>query len=355
MTDLGIGQTFFSGYRTVDQVLQDLRTLDASSPLATLVDYGDSYAKTVGGLTLPDGSRCLGYDLLALKITRGAAAKPPLVVVAGMHSRELLQAEIALRFAQHLVFNYGADSAVQSVVDSRDIYIIPTCNPDGLFTVARGGNSPNFQRKNIDPSNGTGDWPPGLNNHTGIDLNRNFNFKWDASVTAGFTSTVASSEFYKGPSAASEPEATALQTFLTSILEDQRGTGDEDAAPADTEGLVLDLHQNAGTGNECCFPWSWTTTNCPNHAELSALATRLAAHISFDVGQLADHLGYTLSGGFIDWVYGTFGVPALLFEDGLFTGGAPFLTVYNDVITKWPTRCKMLMDAASVAATPYSL
>ncbi len=42
-----------------------------------------------------------------------------------------------LHLIVHLLCHYNHDDAITSLVDSTDIYILPTMNPDGYRTAAR--------------------------------------------------------------------------------------------------------------------------------------------------------------------------------------------------------------------------
>ena len=81
-------ETFYGGYLTVSGIYGRLDELAATYPTITeLIDYGDSYSKTVGGTVAPGGQELAGYDLWALKITNEVIAgpKPVFVLMAGIH------------------------------------------------------------------------------------------------------------------------------------------------------------------------------------------------------------------------------------------------------------------------------
>jgi hypothetical protein len=69
--------TFYGGYRTVTELYADLATTAANYPDIThLVDYGQSYAASVGGVTTPGGDFLPGYDLMAMEVTNKAVPGP---------------------------------------------------------------------------------------------------------------------------------------------------------------------------------------------------------------------------------------------------------------------------------------
>ena len=101
-------------------------------------------------------------------------------------------------------------------------------NPDGRKK-AEGGLS---WRKNTNQA-----YCGATSNSRGADLNRNFSFYWNSCTPAQACSSNAPCNLtYHGPSAASEPETQAVQTYMTSIFPDQRGEPLTSPAPADASG-----------------------------------------------------------------------------------------------------------------------
>src|SRR5205823_3784064 len=143
---------------------------------------GDSWCKThAGACTLP--SPYDGYDLWVMHITnRGIPGpKPVFWFEAGIHSREIATPEVAMRYISWLLDNYESDPDAHWLVDYRDIWVMPMLNPDGhhIVEAGGGGNSPYYQRKNANHSNGCSTWPPIEEDHFGVDLNRNFPLMWN--------------------------------------------------------------------------------------------------------------------------------------------------------------------------------
>ena len=307
--------TFFGGYLSVNGIYGRLDEIAAAYPALTeLIDYGDSYSKTVGGVVTPGGQTLAGYDLLAMKITNQAIAgpKPVFFLMAGIHAREIATPEIALRFADWLTRNYGQDADATWLVDQHEIWVLPTANPDGHWYVELGTQTPNgdepwLWRKN-GHAYGPGAWPPTAFDHYGVDLNRNFDFHWG---TQGVESDVRS-QTYPGPAAASEPETLALQELLGSVFADQRGPQDSDAASDTTSGVFVSLHQ---LGELVLWPWWDTDSAAPNAAGLEAIGRKFASYNGYTAGPGASRL-YHASGTADDWTYGTLGVPSFTFEIG---------------------------------------
>eukprot|EP00092_Neocalanus_flemingeri_P011116 GFUD01011970.1.p1 GENE.GFUD01011970.1~~GFUD01011970.1.p1 ORF type:complete len:636 (-),score=156.99 GFUD01011970.1:106-2013(-) len=101
------------------------------------------------------GSSVEGRDILALKITSEAGKKerplgiPMIKYVANMHGDESVGREMLVGLAEHLVKNYGVIERITKLIDTTEIHLLPTMNPDGFERVTRG-------------------------NFNGVDLNRGF-------------------------------------------------------------------------------------------------------------------------------------------------------------------------------------
>jgi carboxypeptidase T len=340
--------TFYGGYHTVSAHWQHLQDVAAAYPaLTTLVDYGNSWLKTQGRG---------GNDLYAICITRKQAGdcalsptapKPRSVVYAAIHARELATAEIAWNWIDYLTTSYGTDATVTSLLDTTEIWVIPVANPDGRQIVESGGNAPYYQRKNANNSRGTCSTPPSASNQHGVDMNRNATFHWGG---VGSSSS-ACSQTYRGTTAASEPETSAQQNLFNSLFRDRRGTGANDAAPADTTGTFMSYHSYGGL---ILYPWGDVNTAAPNEAKLMALANRMAAFNGYRTGQGGEVL-YNTTGTTDDDVYGRLGVASFTTELGAAgTSCDGFMPPYSCVTSRfWPQERQVLLALAQAAAGPY--
>lgn len=323
----------FTCYRTVEETEDTMATLETDHPdLVEVVDIGDSWDKaTAGGPA--------GYDIQAIVITNEAIAgpKPPFFLMGAIHARELATAELAMRFAEQVVQGYGSDPDATWLLDNYELHVVPQANPDGRKIAEQGYT----QRKNRDTDLGSCSNPPTSNSQYGIDLNRNSSFGWGG---AG-TSTSPCSLTYRGTGGASEPEVQALQSYMGSIFADQRGPNITDAAPPDTEGVMISLH---AYGELVLYPFSYGATSAPNLAELRTLGRKLGYHNGHEVCQAPVCL-YSASGTTDDWAYGELGVAAFTFEVGtsFFQGCGSFES------TIAPENLDALLDAFKAARRPY--
>lgn len=83
------------------------------------------------------GKSVQGRELVFLRITANASAPRPLgrpmfKYVGNMHGNEAVGREILIALADHLVHRYEKDVEVTKLIQSTDIYILPSLNPDGF-------------------------------------------------------------------------------------------------------------------------------------------------------------------------------------------------------------------------------
>ncbi|GFR94190.1 carboxypeptidase D-like [Elysia marginata] len=136
------------GYRSNAEMSSFLKSLEIRFPgLAKLYSIGQSVR----------GSQLLVLQISS-NVTQRQALKPAFKYVANMHGNEAVGRELMLRLAEHLLVNYRTDPRVKMLVDSTDIHLMPSMNPDG-FGVSSVGDCTGVQ---------------GRYNANGKDLNRNF-------------------------------------------------------------------------------------------------------------------------------------------------------------------------------------
>jgi hypothetical protein len=147
------------------------------------------------------GTSLEGRPMLAAKI--GAADdspnRPNVLFMATYHAREWAATEMALRLLTYLAQRPAPGARVDSLLQTRDIWIIPVANPDGYqYTFS----SDRLWRKNRRPL---------AAGAFGIDLNRNHESHWGLDNIGSSNNT--RSETYRGPSPASEPEIQVIEHF----------------------------------------------------------------------------------------------------------------------------------------------
>ncbi|GGO50139.1 M14 family metallopeptidase [Streptomyces lasiicapitis] len=161
------------------------------------------------------GKSLQGKDILALKLSKGAkkskdGSKPSTLYMSNQHAREWITPEMTRRLMHHYLDNYGKDKRVTKLVNSTELWFVLSANPDGYdFTHAAGGDRQ--WRKNLRDIDGDGTTAAG----DGVDLNRNFAYKWGYDNEG--SSPNASSETYRGTGPMSEPETKAIDRFQKRI------------------------------------------------------------------------------------------------------------------------------------------
>lgn len=146
----------------------------------------------------------LSYEkrpMLAVKIgPKGdSPSRPNVIFVATYHAREWGATETALRLITYLAT--ASNARVDSLLQTRDIWIIPVANPDGYqytFTADR------LWRKTRSPQAGGA---------VGVDMNRNHRASWGLDNVG--SSNDPGSEIFRGPSPASEIETRNIEAFHT--------------------------------------------------------------------------------------------------------------------------------------------
>ncbi len=225
----------YACYRTVEETYAAAAALAAARPdLAAWIDAGDSWEKRAG--------QADGYDMMVLVLTNSAIAgdKPKLFITASLHAREYAPAELATRFAEHLVNGYGIDADATWILDHHEIHLMLQANPDGRKEAEAGRSWRKNTNENYCGSTST---------NRGADLNRNFAFYWNycPGCSSGFPCDVT----YRGPSAGSEPETQAIQDYLRAIFLDQREDALTSPAPPETTGIYIDLHSYGRLPERC--------------------------------------------------------------------------------------------------------
>ncbi|CAL1265429.1 unnamed protein product [Larinioides sclopetarius] len=130
-------------------------------------------------------------DLFVIHITSNVTdVKPMFKYVANMHGNEAVGRELLLQLSHYLLHNYGKDERVTKLVDSVDIHLMPSANPDG-FEAATEGDC--YGTKT----------PSGRENGNGVDLNRDFPDQFNVTDMNNMT-------------AGRQPETLSLMTWIVS-------------------------------------------------------------------------------------------------------------------------------------------
>jgi murein tripeptide amidase MpaA len=242
------------------------------------------------------GTSYQGRDLMVVKISDNVGtdeAEPEILFNSQQHAREHLTVEMAIYLLDLFTDNYGSDSRITNIVNTREIWIIPSVNPDGSeYDIATG--SYRSWRKNRQPNSGS--------SSVGTDLNRNWSYRWGC---CGGSSGTTSSSTYRGPSSFSAPETARLRDFVNS-----RVIGGVQQIKAN-----IDFH----TYSELVlWPFGYTTANtttgmnADQRNTFATLGQQMAATNGYTPEQSSDL--YIADGTSIDWMWGQHRIFAYTFE-----------------------------------------
>ncbi|GAA4299117.1 M14 family metallopeptidase [Streptomyces venetus] len=252
------------------------------------------------------GKSYQGRNIVAVKISDNVGtdeSEPEVLFTHHQHAREHLTVEMALYLLRELTDGYGSDSRVTSMVNNREIWIVPDVNPDGgEYDIATG--SYRSWRKNRQPNSGS--------SYVGTDLNRNWDFRWGC---CGGSSGSTSSETYRGSSAESAPEVKVVADFVRG-----RVVGGKQQIKAG-----VDFH----TYSELVlwpfgYTYSDTTTGmtADDNAAFKAVGQKMAASNGYTPEQSSDL--YITDGSIDDYLWGAHKIFAYTFEMYPRSGGGGF-------------------------------
>jgi hypothetical protein len=146
-----------------------------------------------------------GRDILAIRMTQGVRGvplhtRPAILYQATAHAREWISTEVARRLMWWYINGFPRNKTVHNILKTTELWFVLVVNPDGYqFTF----DEERLWRKNLRDNNEDGDITAG----DGVDLNRNYPEHWNYDEEG--SSSQFSSETYRGPAPASEPETQA--------------------------------------------------------------------------------------------------------------------------------------------------
>ena len=306
----------YTCYRSYEEITSRMVELTTLYPgLARLKVIGESFEKNP-------------IQVLQLGREVETNTKPRLVLVSGLKANALAPVELNLSFAETLLDLYGEDANANWLLEQIEIHLIVVANPDGRLIAeqqALAGNVPTWTKNTHAYECATG--------NGGVALSQNFSYEWSADVLD------ACSPDYPGPSAASESETLAIQTYLEQILEQNP-----------EQSLVIDL-QNQGDFLFTPFLYSKTAEN-PFEDDLYLLASKLAYATAAIPKRGSSDTFDIITGNLTDFAFGHLQAPSLRFNLGSdLAGGDVTSCWYFDEVMK-PEGLASLTRSAILAAGP---
>jgi Zinc carboxypeptidase/Immune inhibitor A-like, MAM domain/Secretion system C-terminal sorting domain len=305
------------GYATFDEIQSWLTNFCADHPV--IVE-----GPTTIGYTLQ------GRELNVFKISDNPGIdedEPEVFINAAIHAREVVTPLTIMTFATYLVNNYGSDARVTDLVDNREIYMMAVANPDGYYhnqVIAPNGGG--MQRKNMSAPDG-------------VDLNRNYDYKWGLNNQG--SSGDPYSETYRGPSAGSELSTQAIKAFINNRNFE----------------AVVNYHAYSDL---IILPWGWTYQRPANYDTYLAFGNYMNQTLGYEVG--GPEIIYVVNGDAQDWqaaggddpTSADYPMWAFTFEVGTWQQGG-FWPSYNLGVTLANEQIEPMMKFCEVAPNPYSL
>jgi hypothetical protein len=261
--------------------------------LAAVDDAVAQYPDLVSSQVI--GQSYEGTDLIAIKISDNVGTdedEPEVLFTHNQHAREHLTVEMALYLLDDFTSQYGSDAALTELLDTRELWIIPSVNPDGKAYDTESGE---FQMWRLNRE-------PNEDSSIGTDLNRNWAYNW---ACCGGSSDIPGDETYHGASPESAPETQVVADFVRSRI-----VGGEQQITAN-----IDWH----TYSELVlWPYGYTYDDTAEGMTqddadaFAALGTAMADTNGYTPQQSSDL--YVTDGTIDDWMWGDQGIFSYTFE-----------------------------------------
>jgi carboxypeptidase T len=250
-----------SGYHNYAEMVQDVQDFAAAHPdLVHVFSLGTSYE---------------GRDLIGVRISDDPTdnlAEPGVFYVGQHHAREHLTVEVVLS----IMHQFLEKPQVSNLIHTRQIYIVPSLNPDGAEYDITGGTY-HYWRKNRQPYQGV----------YGTDQNRNYSYRWGC---CGGSSGDPNDETFRGPYPFWTPEDSRMSDFML-------------AHPNITTGISYHSYADL-----ILYPYGYTYTDVPpdmtvlDHNTFVAMGARMHTLTGYTAEQSSDL--YITDGDWNDWMYG---------------------------------------------------
>ncbi|OQY38713.1 MAG: hypothetical protein B6226_03250 [Candidatus Cloacimonetes bacterium 4572_65] len=217
------------------------------------------------------------------------------LIIGQHHGEEPIGIEIAMAFLKSLT---QESENIDKLLENYYFTIIPTINPEA-FRIVSNGEYP-LRRKNCRDTNHNGIFDMVTD---GVDLNKNYPSNWKKANLKD-----VNNQYYKGESAASEPEVQAVISL---------------AEREEYEYAFLYHSSSTGAYSEVIFfPYNWLHEKSKHWSELKSFADSLAFMLprQFLEGNYEVYTGETSQFGYArDYLYRNYGTFALTIEVGALT------------------------------------
>jgi carboxypeptidase T len=255
-----------SNYHNYTEMVAEVQAVAAAYPdLVHIFSLGNSFE---------------GRNIIGVRISNDATdnlSEPGVFFVGQHHAREHMTVEVVLSLMR--LFTESSKVTVRDLAYTRQIYIVPSLNPDGSeYDIATG--SYRLWRKNRQPNAQA----------VGTDNNRNYSYRWGC---CGGSSGNGGSDTYRGPSPFSTPEDARMADFVT-------------AHPNVMTGISYHTY-----GDLILYPYGYTYDDLPpdmdpiDRLTFVAMGAEMARTTNYHPQQSSDL--YITDGDWNDWMYGAMG------------------------------------------------
>jgi carboxypeptidase T len=233
---------------------------------ASLKEFASQYPELTQLKSI--GLSLQGRNIWAIKISLNPQVrdtkKPVLLFNSMHHAREVMTPEISMDIVDYLLTRYSSDGQVQSWVNENEIWVIPMFNVDGNVRM--------WERDSM--------WRKNARDNHGVDLNRNYPTNWNS---CNGSSGMRSSQTYRGPNPASEPETQAMMNFVSEIRP------------------VFNISYHSYS-ELVLYPYGCRPNRTATAAVVESIGREMGRLLNYKPGTPWELL-YNADGGDIDWMY----------------------------------------------------
>ncbi|CCG81409.1 putative Zinc carboxypeptidase [Taphrina deformans PYCC 5710] len=318
-----INDTFFSEFQTVEAINAWLSLVVAlHKPVADLISLGKTFeGREIQGLKISQPK-----DMQSGKKKKKNSKRKVILVHGAQHAREWISVSTVCYLAYSLVAGAAGDQAIARLVRDFDWVFIPTLNVDGYAY----SFEDRLWRKNRQSTS--------VPYCKGVDLDRNWDYGWDAGQASANAMSSPCSENYQGSRPFEAQESRLLSEYIQGIKDD----------PSQKLVGYLDLHSYAQT---ILYPYALSCdVNVRDEESLIELgvgaskAMKASSGQHYETASACNQDGHVLtsananSGAALDWVYHS-GVPWSYVVKLRDTGSYGFLVPKEEIV---PTGEEML-------------
>ncbi|KAI9658454.1 MAG: putative metallocarboxypeptidase ecm14 [Alyxoria varia] len=196
---------FFQDYRPLSVMTPWMQLLQSLYPThLQLLNIGYSFENREI-LAFRIGAKSIGHE-------PHATSRKTILITGGTHAREWIGVSTANFIAHALISNYGNDNDITTLLESIDVVVIPTINPDGYDYTWK---TDRLWRKNRQTTP--------LPFCRGIDLDRSFGFMW-GDFASRANSNNPCSENYAGEEAFEGVEAQRIADWVQEEMDEKNTT-----------------------------------------------------------------------------------------------------------------------------------